>query len=166
MGVSSTFTREIRVWRVMCMRLKGCEGLTRSHEPKPVTQLAKQTTHLASQPASQHNTARKHTAFNEADLGSQVFLEATFSERKHLRFCGKKARKRKPCLSSPWSCFSHTDTYLSIFLSYAACHLQCLQLISVNVIELNQRGILICPCWMDWKSHWFCFLQMTMLFIG
>lgn len=104
----------------------------------PTSHPASKTASQHISPASQHSTARKHTVFNEADLGSQVFLEATFSERKHLRIC---ERKKKHCLSSPRSCFSHTNAYLSILLSYAACHLGCLQLISVNVIiELNQRG--------------------------
>lgn len=40
----------------------------------------------------QYSISRKHAVFNEADLGSQVFLEATFSERKHLRICKKKKK--------------------------------------------------------------------------
>lgn len=41
--------------------------------------------------------ARKHSVFNEANLGSRVFLEA---RRKHLQTCGKEN-------SSPLRCFGH-----------------------------------------------------------
>lgn len=62
----------------------------------PTSHPASITTSQHSLPASQHSTARKHSVFDEADLGSQVFLEATFSERKHLQICEERKKKMLP----------------------------------------------------------------------
>lgn len=43
------------------------------------------TSHSACKTVSQQRSARKRAVFNERDLGRQVFLEGTFSKRKHLR---------------------------------------------------------------------------------
>lgn len=58
--------------------------------------LANPASRPASKTASQRSPARKHTVFDEADLGSQVFLEATFSEREHLQICEERGEKKLP----------------------------------------------------------------------
>ena len=42
---------------------------------------------LASLPAHRHEAARKYTVFNEAYVGTQVFLAQANSERKHFWIC-------------------------------------------------------------------------------
>lgn len=65
-------------------------GVTLSALTDPNQSGSQQTSRPNRSPASQHRAARKHTVFNEADLGTQVFLESTHSERKHLRMGEKK----------------------------------------------------------------------------
>lgn len=143
----------MRNWSAACRRLKGCETLWLT-----------QTCHPASKTTIQHSSARKHDVFYEAGLGSQVFLEATFSERKQVGLC--EGRKKKTRQSFHQSCFSHANAYFSILLSYAACHLWCLQLtwwlVWMSLLSLTtgletttpQAGSkLICSCSIDWQSQ-------------
>lgn len=72
----------MRNWSAACRRLKGCDTLWLT-----------QTCHPASKTTIQHSSARKHDVFYEAGLGSQVFLEATFSERKQVGLCEGEKKK-------------------------------------------------------------------------
>lgn len=73
----------------------------------PTSHPASKTASQHSSPGSQHSTARKHSVFDEADLGSQVFLEATFSERKHLQICEERGKKKMLPEFSPKLFFSY-----------------------------------------------------------
>lgn len=79
----------MRNWSAACRRLKGCETLWLT-----------QTCHPASKTTIQHSSARKHDVFYEAGLGSQVFLEATFSERKQVGLCEGRKKKKKDRVST------------------------------------------------------------------
>lgn len=84
LNVFSAFKKGIRVSCVHSWRdVWGLDTFSLTPTSHPASKTANQ--HIS--PASRHSAASKRTVFNEADLGSQVFLEATFSEREHLRIC-------------------------------------------------------------------------------